>query len=269
MLIPSHPLGSLPFSVSLLGLGTVKFGRNQGVKYPSAFELPSDEAIDRLLGTAREIGINLLDTAPAYGLSEERLGQRLRGQRSEWIICTKTGEEFSNGESRFDFSASHTRASVERSLRRLQTDYLDLVLIHSDGNDLAILEQTEVVATLEQLRQEGKIRGFGFSGKTVEGGLAALAVCDVAMVTYNLQEVREGAVIDYAHQHQRGILIKKALGSGHLAAGVGTGDPVQASFRHILRRPGVGSIIVGTLNPAHLRANAAALMSARGDLNQP
>src|SRR5690606_32599472 len=100
-----------------------------------------------LLAQARALGINLLDTAPAYGNSEERLGQLLQ-QRHEWVIVTKVGEEFRNGESHFDFSARQTVASIERSLQRLNTDYLDIVLIHSDGNDEAILDQGDCVAAL-------------------------------------------------------------------------------------------------------------------------
>ncbi len=83
------------------------------------------------------------------------------------MIVSKVGEEFDNGQSSHDFSAGHTRRSVERSLKRLETDFLDLVLVHSDGNDLAILNDAEVYQTLADLKREGKIRGFGFSGKTV------------------------------------------------------------------------------------------------------
>src|SRR5690606_8720766 len=100
-----RPLGTTGLTVSPLGLGTVKIGRNQGVKYPSGFELPDDNQVRDLLALARDAGINLLDTAPAYGTSEERLGPLLSGQRQEWILCSKVGEEFDNGESRFDFSA--------------------------------------------------------------------------------------------------------------------------------------------------------------------
>lgn len=89
-----------------------------------------------LLKLTRDLGINLIDTAPAYGRSEERLGPLLRGQRQEWVIVSKVGEEFADGVSRHDFSAAHTRLSVERSLQRLETDFIDLVLVHSDGNDL-------------------------------------------------------------------------------------------------------------------------------------
>src|SRR5690606_20507720 len=67
--------------VSPIGLGTVKLGRNQGVKYPQGFELPNDRQARELIAQAGDLGINLIDTAPAYGISEERLGGLLHGQR--------------------------------------------------------------------------------------------------------------------------------------------------------------------------------------------
>ena len=75
--LPSRILGSTGLEVSTLGLGTVKFGRNSGVKYPNQFDLPDDEQIRQLLAQASDHGMNLLDTAPAYGSSEERLGLSL------------------------------------------------------------------------------------------------------------------------------------------------------------------------------------------------
>lgn len=252
---PFHrPLGSTGLSVSPLGLGTVKFGRNQGVKYPERFELPDDPQVLDLLALARELGINLLDTAPAYGTSEERLGKLLHGQRQQWIICSKVGEEFDQGQSHFDFSASHTRLSIERSLRRLQTDYIDLVLVHSDGNDLDVLDQ-EVYPTLAELKRAGSIRAYGFSGKTVAGGIRALEQGDCAMVTYNLQDQTEQPVLDYALSHNKGILIKKALASGHIC--LQGEDPMHASLQLIFSQPAVASAIIGTINPAHLRDNVA------------
>ena len=251
-----RPLGSTGLSVSPLGLGTVKLGRDQGVKYPNGFTIPDDESARMLLAQARDLGINLIDTAPAYGRSEERLGPLLRGQRDEWVIVSKVGEEFEDGQSRFDFSADHTRRSIERSLKRLETDSIDLVLVHSNGDDLRILEQEEVYQTLALLKQEGKIRGFGFSGKTVEGGLKALEQGDCAMVTYNLNEQAERPVLDYAAAHGKAILVKKALASGHVCLSPGV-DPVRASFELLFAHPGVGSAIVGTINPVHLAHNVA------------
>ena len=250
-----RPLGSTGLSVSPLGLGTVKLGRDQGVKYPNGFTIPDDDHARALLNQARGLGINLLDTAPAYGVSEERLGPLLRGQRNDWVIVSKVGEEFEGGRSRFDFSAEHTRFSVERSLKRLETEHLELVLVHSDGNDLFILEQTGVYDTLERLKQEGKIGAFGFSGKTVAGGLKALERGDCAMVTYNLSEQQEAPVLDCAQAQGKGILVKKALASGHVCLTPGV-DPVRASFELLFDHPGIASAIVGTINPLHLAHNA-------------
>ncbi|AMB87418.1 aldo/keto reductase [Pseudomonas agarici] len=251
-----RPLGSTGLMVSPLGLGTVKLGRDQGVKYPHGFQIPNDQEARQLLKLTRDLGINLIDTAPAYGRSEERLGPLLRGQRHEWVIVSKVGEEFEVGQSRHDFSAGHTRRSVDRSLQRLETDFIDLVLVHSDGNDLAILERSGVYQTLAELKREGKIRGFGFSGKTVEGGLKALEQGDCAMITYNPNEQHEQPVIAYALAHGKAILVKKALASGHVCLSPGV-DPVQASFELLFEHPGVASAIVGTINPLHLAHNVA------------
>jgi len=247
-----RPLGDTGLTVSALGLGTVKIGRNQGVKYPSGFDLPDDKAVRELLALAKDLGINLLDTAPAYGTSEERLGKLLT-QRQDWVLVSKVGEEFENGQSHFDFTPEHVQVSVKRSLQRLNTDYLDAVLVHSDGNDMEIINRFGTLDALADLKQQGVIRAFGFSGKTVEGGLAALAKSDIAMVTANLGYRDEQPVIDYAAEHNKGILIKKAFASGHLPEEVE--DPVQATFDLLLKDKGVSSIIVGTINQKHLIDN--------------
>lgn len=261
--LPHRALGNTGLSVSCLGLGTVKFGRNQGVKYPSGFELPDDMELRQVLDVARELGINLLDTAPAYGISEQRVG-RLLSDRHDWVLCSKVGEEFENGRSFFDFSASHVRASLERSLRRLNTDHLDLVLIHSDGNDRGIIEQGECLETLQRCREEGLVRAIGMSSKTVEGGLMALPHCDVLMLSYNPAETATAPVIDRARELGRGVLIKKALNSGHGLDSTSGVDPVERNMAFILGHPGVSSVIVGSINPVHMRHNARAAIRALG-----
>lgn len=120
-------------------MGTVKFGRNQNVKYPEDFDLPSDEDLKTLLQAAKDCGVNLLDTAPAYGSSEKRIGTLIEGERDDWIIMGKAGEVFEDGQSHYDFSADAIERSLNQSLERLKTDYLDMFLIHSDGNDVDIL----------------------------------------------------------------------------------------------------------------------------------
>jgi aryl-alcohol dehydrogenase-like predicted oxidoreductase len=256
-----RPLGNTGLQVSALGLGTVKFGRNSGVKYPSAFELPTDDNIRRLLALARELHINLLDTAPAYGTSEERIGQLLE-RRQEWLLTTKVGETFVDGQSHFDFSGKHTRASIERSLQRLRTDYLDLALIHSDGNDAAILNNGECVAALRDCQQRGLIRAIGMSTKTVDGGCLAAELLDVVMVTWNLQQ-QDTAVVERAQALGKGVLVKKGLLSGHVQLDTG-GDAVLASMQLSLGNAGIHSMIVGTLNPAHLRSNVEKAQLALG-----
>ena len=248
------PLGTTGIAVSPIGLGTVKFGRNTGVKYPAAFDLPDDNGILSLLDCCESLGINLLDTAPAYGTSEERLGKLLAGRRHQFVLATKTGESFIDGKSFFDFSPIATKRSVEQSLRKLRTDWLDIVLVHSNGDDEKIIQQTDILETLQILKEKGWIRAFGFSGKTIEGGLLAAERSDVVMVTYNTAAQEEKPVIADAKVRGKGVLIKKALMSGHLPA---EGDPVEDAMRFVFSEPGVTSIVVGTLNESHLRHNVA------------
>lgn len=248
-------LGQTELYVSLIGLGTVKFGRNQAVKYPTTFQLPSDAEISHLLKQAFDMGINLLDTAPAYGQSEERLGTCLKkmGNRHEWIIASKCGENFKDGISSFDFSKEALIGSVNRSLKLLHTDYLDVMLIHSNGDDINIINNHEVFVTLSDLKKAGKIRAFGMSTKTIDGGKLAVQHSDVVMVTYNPIEAHEQPVIAYANQLNKGILIKKALASGHINKISQTENPIQKSIAFILKEEGVHSIVIGTLHPYHLK----------------
>lgn len=254
MIMPKRFLGDTDLELSVLGLGTVKIGRNQGVKYPQGFELPDDRQVDELIDLARQLGINTIDTAPAYGSSEERLGRALAGQRQDWHIVTKVGEEFESGQSRFDFSAEHCHYSLKRSLERLRTDYLDMVLIHSDGNDLAALNDGCMDALL-RAREEGWVRAIGLSGKTVEGAIAALdRGADAVMVSYQPQYRDEHSVIERCATMQRGALIKKAFASGHLDSQ--DPDPIATHLKFCLAPASVTSVIAGTINPKHLRHNA-------------
>ncbi len=247
-----RPLGDTGINVSPLGLGTVKFGRNQGVKYPHAFDLPDEAALADLLALTKDLGINMLDTAPAYGLSEERLGRLLKGQRDDWVIVGKAGEEFVDGQSFYKFTPEHFEMSLERSLKRLNTDYIDMLLIHSDGSDMDILSNDDLIATMHKFKERGLVRAIGASTKTVDGGIKTLELMDVVMACYNPDYLDEMPVLDYAAKHNKGTLIKKALGSGHL--------PAQKSLEFAFGHEGVSSIIVGTINPNHLKDNVAACL---------
>ncbi|RDH42480.1 aldo/keto reductase [Zooshikella ganghwensis] len=243
--------------VSALGLGTVKLGRNQGVKYPKQFSIPDDRAVLSLLSQAKELGINLIDTAPAYGSSEERLGSLLHKVKNDWLICTKVGESFEQGQSSFDFTPEAAQLSIERSCQRLNVDCLDMVLVHSDGNDEYIIQHFGILDYLSDLKKTGKIRAFGMSTKTVEGGILAASQADIVMATYNLADQSEQPVLDYATANQKAIFVKKALGSGHIC--LEDGDPVKKSMAFIFAHPAVTSTIVGTITPTHLAHNAACI----------
>ncbi len=252
--LPLRPLGDTGIQISPISLGTVKIGRDKQVKYPTSFTMPDDKETLALFDLAQSLGINCLDTAPAYGRSEERIGEVLGRRTKEWIICSKVGEEFIDGGSVFNFTPEHTRFSVERSLKRLHRDELDIVLIHSDGNDLDIINQFGTLDALAELKQAGLIRAFGMSTKTVDGGILALEKSDIVMATHNLTYQDEVAVLDYAAQNNKGTFIKKALASGHLDK-MASKDPIRSSMELVLSHPGVSSITVGTINQKHLREN--------------
>lgn len=249
--------------VSPLGLGTVKLGRDQGVKYPHAFVIPDDREAMAIINLAKDLGINLIDTAPAYGNSEQRLGNLLAGQRREWVICSKVGEEFSSsngGISHFDFTPEHCQKSVRRSLERLKTDFIDIVLIHSDGNDCEIINSYGTLEVLAELKQQGLIRAFGMSSKTVAGGTLAAQKSDIVMASYNVQYTGEKTVLDVCKQLGKACFIKKAFASGHLSKNVA--DPVKHSMDFVFQHPGTTSAIVGTINRRHLVDNVNAAVNS-------
>lgn len=250
-----RPLGNTGRDVSAIGFGSFKIGRNRGIKYPSGYELPTDEECVRLLDGLLELGINLIDTAPAYGEAESRLGQHLASRRDQIVLSSKVGERFIDGVSKYEFGAASVRESVEESLRRLQTDHLDLLLIHSDGNDLHILQETDAVEVLVSLKQQGKARAIGLSGKTVEGAKAALEWTDVLMIEFHLQDTSHRDVMQQAHAQGVGVLVKKGLAAGHL-------DPVEA-IRFVLSEPSVDSLVLGGLNLEHFRANCEVATEVR------
>lgn len=276
-------LGSTDIEISPLGLGTVKFGRNQGVKYPQGFELPDEAFLADFLALAKELGINTLDTAPAYGLSEERLGRLLKGQRQDWVIVGKAGEEFEDEVSSYHFSPEHFEMSLERSLKRLDTDYIDVLMLHSDGNDVDNLSDA-ILEIMQDFKTRGLVRAIGASTKTVEGGIKCLEHMDVVMAMYNPVETAEKPVLDYAAKHHKGVLLKKVLASGHInklssrrKPGPASqeapdpvlqrddeviNDPVQHAMNFAFAHPGTTGVIIGTINPENLKANVRAVEAA-------
>lgn len=236
-----------PPNTTPLGFGAFKIGRNMGIKYPSGYELPSDQEVDRLLNGVLDLGCNLIDTAPAYGTSEERIGRSIGHRRSEFFISTKVGETFENGASRFDYSGPAIRESLARSLKRLKTDFADFVFIHSSGDDLQILNESPIVEELQLAKQKGIARFIGMSGKTPLGTEQALAWSDAVMVEYNSTDQSHSEAMSKAAQSGKAVFVKKGLGSGRLNA--------TESIQFVLSNPAVSTLVVGSLSLANFQNN--------------
>ncbi len=248
-----RPLGRSGLTVPVLGWGTVKIGRNRGVKYPQSFDLPSDAQVEALVDCALECGIDFFDTAPAYGESEERLGRALKGRRDRVLLSTKVGEDFDGQRSHYAFDPESVRRSVERSLRRLQTDYLDLLLLHSDGRDRDLLEDHDLLRTLVELKEKGRVRATGISAKTSEGIRLAARELDVVMAPFHRGDESLGPALRAAADAGCGVLAIKVFGQGHALGADSTPDPVAAALRFVVGQSFVHAAVAGTSSCDHLR----------------
>ena len=259
---PRRPLGRTGLTVSPIGFGAFKIGRNTGTKYADAYDLPDDDRCRAILEGVLELGINLIDTAPAYGTSEERIGRLLGARRDDFVLSTKVGETFEDGRSRYDFTADAVDRSIDRSLERLRTDRIDLLFVHSDGNDASILRAGETLEAMSRRRDLGDVRCIGFSGKTADGHRLALDLgVDVLMVEYHLHDDSQRAVMEAAESCGVGVVVKKGLASGRI--------PAAEAVPHCLAGPGVASLVVGSLNLAHLEANLRAASGGPDRDDQP
>ncbi len=243
-------LGHTGLAVAPVGLGTVKLGRTAGLKYPAGqmpASLPTDDEALALLCAARDLGVNLIDTAPAYGSAEERLGELLPrvAPRSRWVICTKAGETFDGERSHYDFSPGAIEASLLRSLSRLRIDQADILLLHGSGrvSDAEMLAPATADA-LGSLKRRGLVKAIGASlSLNTPLDPALLDGLDVVMVTLNATDRSGEPAIAVARARGLSVLIKKPLASGHAGAGTLAG---------VLSTPGVHAAVVGTSRPEHL-----------------
>ncbi len=145
-------LGKSGARVSVIGLGTNRFGYEQ---------MPQEE-VNRALGAAAELGINFLDSADVYqdGRSEETIGHALKGKRNQFMIATKFYNRTGEGPNDWGASRLHLRMAVEASLRRLQTDHIDLYYVHN-YDDATPIE--EMLRGLDDLVRTGKVLYLGAS----------------------------------------------------------------------------------------------------------
>jgi 1-deoxyxylulose-5-phosphate synthase len=154
-------LKSLNLCVPQIALGTVELGLPYGLGVEGEAEKPTFEQAERLVHAALDKGIRFIDTARAYGDSEEILGRCLAGRRAELILATKVGPLPLKGRSDADL-ATAIAVSVEQSLRALRTDCVDWLMLHSAS--LTHVQQLErFLGPITTLRQQGKVRAFGAS----------------------------------------------------------------------------------------------------------
>src|SRR3954453_4765782 len=155
----TRQFGKTDMQVSVLGFGGAEIG----------FEGASPEVVSRLLDDALDAGLNVIDTAECYLDSEELIGQAVSRRRHDFHLFTKCGHPENPGVE--DWRPESLLASIERSLRRLRTDRVDLVQLHSCSE--AELRKGDVIAALQQARAKGYTRYIGYSG---DGDAARYAV---------------------------------------------------------------------------------------------
>jgi aryl-alcohol dehydrogenase-like predicted oxidoreductase len=148
-------LGRTGLQVSELGFGALEIGRHWPYwrKDKPDFGFPREVEAVKVIHAAYDSGINFFDTAPAYYKSEEFLGKALRDRRHKVYLATKCGEWFDGERSVYNYSASETMKFVDESLRLLQTDYIDLLQIHSAS--LEVVQSGETLSAMKKAKEQG------------------------------------------------------------------------------------------------------------------
>ncbi|MEZ4334388.1 MAG: aldo/keto reductase [Myxococcota bacterium] len=284
-------LGRTGYAATRLGFGAMEIG---GIAGP----LP-EARLERLLHGVLDAGINLIDTAPDYQASEEVIGRVLAGRRDEYFLASKCGclvgrtPTLRGGRLEHDFSPENVRAGVEQSLRRLRTDRLDLVQVHSSPSR-AVLEENGTIEAMQALRREGKVRFLGMSSVLPDlRDHLAMGVFDVFQIPYSALQPEHEAMIHDAARAGAGTIVRGGVARGapdvdpersgmqafwqdfvrlrrdlwtrasldELADGMGR---TEFLLRFVLAHPDLHTTIVGTSSPDHLAANVAA--AGRGPL---
>ena len=266
-------LGRTDIVASVLGFGGSEIGY-QGV---------SSRTVARLLGSALDAGLNVIDTAECYDDSEALIGKAIGARRREVALFTKCGH--AGGWSSADWRCAPLLASIERSLRRLATDYVDLIQLHSCS--LGELRKGEAIEALERARERGFTRYVGYSG---DGEAARYAVeCgrfDTLQTSVSIAD--QDAVertLPLARERNMGVIAKRPLANVAWSYAKKPAEPyyqtywsrlrkldypflktspdraVGTALRFTLRVPGVHTAIVGTTKPERWQANAALLQA--------
>jgi aryl-alcohol dehydrogenase-like predicted oxidoreductase len=293
-------LGRTGLRVSEIGLGAWAIGGPSTLGGNPIGWGETDDAVSlRTLEACLDVGINFIDTADVYGSghSEELIGQVFKGKRDRIIIATKVGNRDTPERGWFkDFSREWVLEAVDASLRRLQTDYIDLYQLHSPNRDFHYTP--EVFDVFEDLKRAGKIRHYGVSVGPWQHGVSVIQTGrgEALQVLFNLLE-RDAAtgLFPLAEQQEIGIIVRVPLASGFLTGKFtpearfppndhrSTKYPpekiretvaraerinvvaeklnrplVRVALQYCLSHPAVSTVIAGAKTPEQLRQNAAA-----------
>jgi aryl-alcohol dehydrogenase-like predicted oxidoreductase len=268
--VERRELGRTGLRISVLGFGGSEIG----------FERAEPGRVRRLLQEALDAGLNVIDTAECYDQSEVLIGRALGVRRREVYLFTKCGH--AGGWGRPDWRPAPLLASIERSLHRLETDYLDLIQLHSCS--LAELRKGDAITALEQARERGWARYIGYSG---DGEAARYAVAcgrfDTLQTSVSIadQEVLALTLPD-AHARRMGVIAKRPLANVAWRYAKKPAEPyyqtywsrlraldypflrepdtaVATALRFTVSVPGIHTAVVGTTAPEHWQDNAARL----------
>jgi aryl-alcohol dehydrogenase-like predicted oxidoreductase len=264
-------------NVSEIGLGSWQLAN------PAWGVSDSSEAL-QIVQKSLEAGCNFFDTAPGYGggRSEELLGLGLRSVRSHAIICTKFGHTADNAT---DFRTQSIRPALQASMKRLQTDYLDIVLMHNPSRDLMDGRIAPQYEELEKLKAEGLIRAYGVSLDSRRELELVLGTTrsEAAEVLFNALNQEALPAFPDAQAHGMGLIVKVPLDSGWLSGKYRAGhqfDGVRdrwsqgvipdgrsmahAALQFVLAQPQVSTVIPGAKSVAQALENFAAADTGLG-----
>lgn len=229
-------LGRTDIEVSVVGVGTWQLGGEWGRQYEVG-------EVAGMLGRARDLGVNLVDTAECYGdhVSESLVGRAIAGSREDWVVATKFGHRYLGDHERAQqWSVAEVLAQLDRSLRALRTDYVDVYQFHS-GDDPAF-DNDELWEALRGRADAGVIRHLGVSiGSATNTHQVARAVdvgADVIQLVYSrLDTQAEAAVLPLAQRNDLGVLAREPLAGGLLSGRYRPGDRFTDPADTRSRRP--------------------------------
>lgn len=230
-----RPLGTSEIFVSEIGFGT--WGIGGATEGASSYGPTDDLESIRALETAFDNGINFFDTATAYGKAEELIGQTFRGhKRQQIIIATKVG--ITKHYTQPDFSETNITSTVQNSLKRLQTDYIDLLQLYNPPfNELPI---DDILNALGKMKNNGLIRAMGASVKSPDDGLSALSFPGIKILQTNLnmldQRGIDNGLLERAGNLGVGIIARTPLCFGFLTGKITSLDFDSQDIRSKLPR---------------------------------